>query len=97
MSLFTFHIHLESPPELTEELHQIGLYLRRIEGKTIKIMATEEETLAKLEEANTITNEIAADLQSLLDTIANTPQVPESVKTAIAAHIESLKAVAAVV
>jgi hypothetical protein len=55
-----------------------------------QIMATEQEILALLEEANTATNEIAEDIQKLLDK----PGIPDSVRTSLQAHVDRLKGVA---
>jgi hypothetical protein len=54
------------------------------------IIMTNAEILALLEEANTTTNEIAADLQDLIDNAGVSPEVAEK----LTAHVNALKAVA---
>jgi hypothetical protein len=67
--------------------------LHRLNFKINKIMATEQEILALLEEANAATNEIAEDIDALL---AREEGIPETVRTALQAHVDRLKGVAGI-
>lgn len=58
--------------------------------KLKQIIMTNAEILAKLEEADQATNEIAADIQSLIDGGA----VSQEVADKLTAHVEKLKGVA---
>lgn len=58
--------------------------------KLKQIQMTNAEILALLEEANVTTNEIAADLQDLIDNAGVSPEVAEK----LTAHVNALKAVA---
>lgn len=58
--------------------------------KLNKIVMTNKEILALLEEADQKTNEIAADIQDLIDN----GQVSGEVATKLSAHVEKLKSVA---
>lgn len=59
--------------------------------KVNTIIMTNAEILALLEEANTTTNEIAADLQDLIDSEGVSQEVADKLQ----AHVAALKAVAA--
>lgn len=86
------HIHMDNPTGIQRQLTEI------LKGIRI-LMADVEDIQAKLAEANETTNEIAADLQELLDKI-NTGMSAEAVaavKAGLSAHVEALKGVAAVV
>lgn len=58
--------------------------------KLNKIIMTSAEMLALLEEADATTNEIAADIQSLIDSGG----VSQEVADKLTAHVEKLKGVA---
>lgn len=59
--------------------------------KLNKIIMTNAEILALLEEADAQTNEIAADIQSLIDSGGVSAEVADK----LTAHVEKLKGVAA--
>lgn len=59
--------------------------------KLNKIIMTQAEMLAALEEADTATNEIAADIQILIDNGA----VSQEVADKLTAHVSKLKGIAA--
>lgn len=60
--------------------------------KLNKIMASNQEMIKLLEEADAQTNEIAEDIQDLIDN----GQVSAEVASALTAHVEKLKGVASV-
>lgn len=60
--------------------------------KLNKIMASNQEMIKLLEEADAQTNEIAEDIQDLIDN----GQVSGEVASALTAHVEKLKGVASV-
>ena len=83
------HIHHHDKPA-DSKLDRILETVIDNNEKLKNVMASEQEIIALLEEANTATNEIAEDIQKLL----NKPGVPEAVKTALQAHVDRLKGVA---
>lgn len=65
--------------------------LERIERKTDALMATAQELIVALGEANEVTNEIAADIASLMQR----SEVPDDVRDAATALVARLRGVAA--
>lgn len=76
---------------LLHRLHRITGIVIDNNQKLKKVMATEQEIIALLEEANVATNEIAEDIASLL---ARETGIPDSVRAALQAHVDRLKGVA---
>ena len=82
VTIQTAHITYAGDPALAEAI-------QRIEG-ALANMATEAEIRSLFGEINSATDEIAADIEALL----NRPEVPESVKTDAQAIVTRLQGIA---
>lgn len=74
-------------------LAAINQVLARLEGKLDTVAMTNEELLAKVDEAFTLTNEIADDLQEAL----STEPISDEAKARVEALVVRLQGVAAIV
>lgn len=107
MSLVTVHIHVDSPPELVEDIHDIKLALKRVEEKLRNIMATVQELEAELVSINEQTTamgatmtEVASDVDDLLakvqaGDVTAAVALAQTIKSNIAASASELSAIAA--
>jgi seryl-tRNA synthetase len=89
-------------PTVEERLTQIDTYLRDVlkqltylghQGRVL--MAQNAELKAFLDQANTYTNEIAADVEAILARLNSGEPMSDEDKAALQAHVDTLKNIAA--
>lgn len=81
--------------QIDAHLHDVLRHLTYIGHQGRKIMAQNEELRVFLEQLNTYTNEIAKDIDDLLNRVAAGQPLSDEDRAAMAATSETLKAVAA--
>lgn len=91
----TIHVHV-TDPQAAQRHAELTRLLKQILGQGVSIMASAAELNAKLDEANTTTNEIAADIADIQAQLAGGVSAADAaaLQERLAAHVETLKGVA---
>jgi hypothetical protein len=84
------HHHFEHGSVGPDEAKEILTHLRALRAQGADVMAKVDELLQELVEANTVTNEIARDLDALIARL-NTPGLSEAEADEVKAKITALK------
>lgn len=81
--------------DLEDHAHQVLRHLTSLAGQWRKLMAQNAELKAFLDSLNVYTNEIATDIDTLLAAVAAGQPLSDEDRAALAAHSETLRAIAA--